>query len=125
LIFVRETSDSLTSLVKKMDSVVDAAAAKATRPPGAYVIFVNDSDGMDKELRDIAEKESIKRVSLCIGAPPDDYEVNKDANVTVVIYKVGQRREEKVTANFALRKGELDDAKVDAIVKALAEALPK
>jgi len=30
-----------------------------------------------------------------------------------------------VTANFALRKGELDDEKVEAIVKALTEVLPK
>ena len=36
-----------------------------------------------------------------------------------------QRRQEKVTANFARRKGELDGARADAIVKALTEALPK
>jgi hypothetical protein len=125
LIFVRETSGPLTSLVKKIDRRVDAAAGKTPRALGAYVIFINNADGLDKKLRGMAEKEALKRVSLCIGAPPPDYEVAKEADVTVVIYGVGRRRQEKVTANFALRKSELDEAKADAIVKALSEALPK
>ena len=115
----------MTSLVKKIDQRVDAVAGKTARPLGAYVLFVNNADGLDKQLRGLAEKESLKRVSLCIGEPPGDYGVAKEADVTVVIYRVGPRRQEKVTANFALRKGELDEAKADAIVKALSEALPQ
>ena len=115
----------MTGLVKKIDQRVDAAAGKSARPPGAYVIFVSNSDGLDKQLRGMAEKEALKRVSLCIGAPPEDYAVAGKADVTVVIYRVGRRRQEQVTANFALQKGELDEAKADAIVKALSEALPK
>ena len=115
----------MTGLVKRIDDLVDAAAGKAARPAGAYIIFDSKADGLDKELRGIAETEALKRVSLCIGAPPADYEVATDADMTVVIYKVGPRREEKVTASFALRKGELDEATADAIVKALGEALPK
>jgi hypothetical protein len=125
LIFVRETSDPLTSLVKKIDQRVDAVAGKTARPLGAYVLFVNNADGLDKRLRGMAEKEALKRVSLCIGAPPTQYEVADAADITVVIYSVGQRPEQKVTANFALRKGELDEAKADAIVKALSDVLPK
>ena len=125
MIFVRETSGPLTSLVKKIDRRADAATGKTPRALGVYVIFVNNTDGLDKKLHGMAEKEALKRVSLCIGAPPQDYAVAKEADVTVVIYGVGRRREEKVTANFALRKGELDEAKADAIVKALSEALPK
>ena len=115
----------MTSLVKKIDQQVDAASAKRARPVGAYILFVNNADGLDKRLRALAEKEALKRVSLCIGAPPANYEVSGEAEITVVIYRVGRRRQEPVTANFALRKGELDDAKADAILKALSEALPK
>jgi hypothetical protein len=115
----------LTGLVKKIEQTVDAASGKGPRPVGVYVIFVNNADGLDNQLRELADKESLKRVHLCIGPPKDDYELARDADVTVVIYQVGQRRQEKVMANFALRKGELDGAKADAIVKALAEALPK
>jgi hypothetical protein len=115
----------LTSLVKKIDQRVEAAGGKTARPLGAYVLFVSNSDGLDGQLRALAEKESLKRVNLCIGAPPPVYEVASGADVTVVIYSAGLRWEQKVTANFALRKGELDEAKADAIVKALSDVLPR
>jgi hypothetical protein len=104
---------------------VDAAAGKAPRTIGAYVIFDSKADGLDKQLRGMAEKEGLKRVCLGIGAPPPQYEVAGEADVTVVIYNLGRRPQQHVTANFALRKGELDKAKTDAIVRALTEALPK
>jgi hypothetical protein len=127
LIFVRETSDPLTRLVKKIDQRLDAVAGKTAAPLGAYVIFVNDADGLDQRLRGMAEKEALKRVNLCVGVPPAvsaAYEVAPEADVTVVIYSIA-RRGQPVTANFALRKGELDKAKTKAIVKALSEVLPK
>ena len=124
MIFVRETSDPLTSLVKKIDRRL-AAAGKSARPQGVYVIFVNNADGLDKRLRAMAEKAALKNVSLCIGTPPKNYEVSGEADVTVVIYRIGRRRLEPVTANFALRKGELNEAKTDAIVKALSAVLPQ
>jgi hypothetical protein len=111
----------LTSLVKRIDQRLSTSPGK----PGVYVIFMNDSAGLDQRLREMAEKEALKRVSICIGAPRPDYEVSAEADITVVIYHVGPRRQEKVTANFALRKGELDDCTTDAIVQALSEALPK
>ena len=114
----------MTGLVKKIDQVLDAAG-KAGRPPGIYVIFVSNADGLDKKLRGMAEKEALKRVSLCIGTPPADYALATEADVTAVIYTVGRRPEQKVTANFALRKGELDEAKTDAIVKARARSCPR
>jgi hypothetical protein len=117
-------SDPLTGLVKKIEQRVNAAAGKTDRPVGAYVIFVSNPDGLEKQLRGMAEKETLKRVSLCIGDPPRNYEVAGEADVTVVIYTVGRRSQQAVTANFALRKGELDEAKADAIVKALSEVLP-
>jgi hypothetical protein len=115
----------LTGLVKKIDQRLEAVAGKTARPPGAYVLFVNNADGLDKRLRDIADKKALKRVSLCIGAPPKNYEIADEADVTVVIYTLGRRPQQHVTANFALRKGELDEAKADAIVKALSDVLPK
>jgi hypothetical protein len=114
----------LTSLVKKIDQRLAAVAGKTARPSGVYVIFVSNSDGLDRRLRGMAEKAGLKHVNLCIGAPPEDYEVAREADVTVVIYG-GPEGEEKVKANFALRKGDLDEAKADAIVKALARVLPK
>jgi hypothetical protein len=115
----------LTSLVKKMDEKVDAVAGKWPRGPGVFVVFDSKEAGLEKKLQDMASKEKLKRVSLCIDTPPKSYEVAKKADVTVVIYKLGKRRNEPVTANFALYECELDEPKIAAIIKAMSDVLPK
>jgi hypothetical protein len=114
----------LTGLVKKIDQRLEATAGQWPRPVGVYVIFVNKFDGLDRQLREMAANASLKRVSLSIGAPPAAYEIANAADVTAVVYNLGWRNEQSVTANFALRKGELDEAKADAIAKAVFEVLP-
>ena len=121
---MREKSDSLTSLVKKIDERMQGAVTKTRRPLGAYVMFMNDAPGLNQDLRTLAEKEAIKRVALGIGAPPPDYAIAPEADMTVVVYPPVRRGQQKVSANFAVRKGELNDAKVDAIVKAISAVLP-
>ena len=120
-------SDDVTSLVSKIDQRINEAA-RHTKPGtselGTYIIFCNNADGLDQQLRRMAEKESLKRVSIGIGAPPGDYNVAQDADVTVVIYEVG-RRGNAVSANFALRTDELDEEQMDAILAALSRVLPK
>jgi hypothetical protein len=118
-------SDPLTSLVKKIDQQVDTVTRKAGGGLGTYVIFVDNAEGLDKKLQAMAEKDALKHVTLGIGSPPPVYEVSGDAALTVVIYNVDRRGRQNVKANFALRKGELDETKSKAIVKALAEVLAK
>lgn len=103
---------------------MQAAVGRTPRELGTFVMFVNDSPGLDQRLRELAEKETIKRVALGIGAPPADYEISREADLTVVVYGPERRGRQKVTANFALREGELDDAKADAIAQAVAAVLP-
>jgi hypothetical protein len=112
----------LTGLVKKIEQRAEPAAAKMPngRNPGIFIITDSNDNGLEKQLRALAEKESLKRVSLCIGAPPEAYDVSKDADITVVVYQRGM-----VVANYALLKGELDDDRADAIVKSISEVLPK
>jgi len=121
---VRDTSDPLTSLVKKIDQRMQAAVGKTPRQLGAYVLFMNDANNLDQSLRGLAEKEGIQRVALGVGVPPQVYAVAAEADVTVVVYTPARRGQQHVTANFAFRKGELDDARADEIVKALAAVLP-
>ena len=118
-------SEPLASLVKKIDQKVIAASGKH-KPGiqlGTYFIF-NDRPGLADQLRALAKKEGLQRVSLAIGNAPPRYEVNGEAELTVVIYSPG-RRQNPVTANFALRPGELDETTSNAIVEALSKVLPK
>jgi len=100
------------------------AVNKTPRRLGAYVMFMNDAPGLDVGLRTLAQKEKIQQVALGIVVPPPAYAIAAEADVTVVVYPPSRRGGQKVSANFALRKGELDDAKADEIVKAIAAVLP-
>jgi len=126
LIFVREVSDPLASLVKKIDQTINEASGKypGGRKLGTFLI-IGDGNGRADQLRDLARKEGLQRVSLCLGAAPPRYEVNNEADVTVVIYNPNRPGRQSVTANFALRKGELDETMSEAIVEALSKVLPK
>src|SRR5437016_5931779 len=119
-------SDPLTSLVKKIDQKVREAAPKYTerRNLGTFLLF-NDSPGRAERLRSWAQTESIQGVSFCIGPVPPRYEVNGEAELTVVIYNPARRGQQQVQANFTFRSGELDSAKSDAIIDALVKVLPK
>jgi hypothetical protein len=116
----------LTGLVKQIDETVDAVSSK--RPEGQKLgvfLIISDPNSCAEHLAGLAKKESLKRVSLCIGTAPPRYEVNKEADVTVVIYTVGRPGRQEVTSNFAVRKGELCETTRDDIVAALSKVLPK
>jgi hypothetical protein len=112
MIFAREVSDSLTSLVKKIDAeTVKNKSAKM----GSFVVFLSDDEKLADNLKSLAKKESLKSCILAIDNPagPKAYNVAKDADVTVVLY-VGQ----KVISNHAFKKGELNGK---AIVQSVSE----
>jgi hypothetical protein len=117
MIFAREINDSLTSLVKK----VEAATVKhGDKDMGSFVVFLSDDKGFDKKLEELAKKEGLKECTLSLdnAEGPEAYNVAKEADVTVVLY-----RQQKVEANFAYRKGELNAAAVAAIVAELPKIL--
>jgi hypothetical protein len=127
LIFVRDLSDPLTSLVKKIDRQVQEASGKRIggKKLGVFVI-VPAADGRADQLHALAKKESLQRVTLGIGNAPPRYEINKEADVTAAVYTINwPPRQQEVVGNFALRTGELDDARCDDILAALAKVLPK
>jgi hypothetical protein len=125
LIFAREVSDPLTGLVKEIDRQLDATSARGlgANKLGVFVVFCNDDAGLGQRLRDLIAKEGLKQVVLCThnAAGPTRYRVAKEADLTVVIFEDRAR----VAANFPLRKGDLDEARSQAIIKALTQVLPK
>ena len=71
------------------------------------------------QARGVARKHAIANVPLAVVedlAGPPGYTINKDADVTVLLSV-----KQKVVANFAFRAGDLTDARVDEILKAMEE----
>ncbi len=109
----------MTSLVKKID---DATKQHSDARMGSFVVFCNDSDNLEKQLKDLAGKEKIEKTVLTIDNPtgPSNYHIAKDADVTVLLYV-----NKTVKANFAFRKGELNDQKIEDVLGALPKILDK
>lgn len=118
MIFAREVSDNLTSLVKKIDA---ATASNKGAKMGSFVVFLSDDEALEAKLKTLAQKEGIKDCVLTIDNPagPKGYNIAKDADVTVVLYK-----QKKVAANHAFKKGELKAADVDKIVADVSKIVP-
>ncbi len=110
MVFAREVSAPLTTLIKKLDA---AAVSNRDAKMGSFAIFCSDSEGLSQQLKNLAEKEKLKEFVLAIDNPagPAPYKVAKDAEVTVVLYN-----KSKVVANYAFKKGELDDKAIEKIL---------
>jgi hypothetical protein len=117
MIFARENSDALTSLVKKIDA---ATAKNKSKHMGSFVVYLSDDEGLGDKLKSLAEKEGIKNTILTIDnvAGPKGYNVAKDASVTVVLYN-----QRKVESNHAFKKGELNQKGISAVMADLPKIL--
>lgn len=116
MVFARSTSDSLTSLVKKID------AASQDKKINSFVCFLSDDEKLEDTLKVLAEKQGIKKCVLAIDnvAGPKGYEVSKDADVTVVLYT-----SRNVKANHAFAKGKLNDEAIEKVIADLSKIEPK
>lgn len=119
MVFARDVSEPLTTLIKKIDA---ATGEHSDAKMGSFVVFLSDDEKLQGKLKEVAEKEKIKSTVLCIDNPagPNGYKVNRDADVTVVLYTA-----HTVKANHAFGKGELDDKGVEKVVSDLSKILPK
>jgi hypothetical protein len=123
LVFAREPVGADSPLAKLLKAL-DAAAEKGKAVGlGGFAVFLTDgSQDIDsrrdlaKRLQDLAEALKLKHLVLALdsAAGPKDYNINKEAEVTVVVY-----HKHKVLANFTYKKDALNDEAIKAI---LAEA---
>src|SRR5579862_6212558 len=95
MVFAREASDSLTSLVKKLDA---ATLNNKDKKMGSFVVFLTDEENAQDRLKGLADKQGIKNTIFAIDnvSGPPGYEIAKEADVTVVLY-----HKRKIEANFA------------------------
>lgn len=110
MIFAREPSEQLTTLISKLDA---ETVKNADKKMGSFAIFCNDSESLAAKLKDVAKAQKLKAFVLAIDNPtgPDAYKIAKEADVTVVLYS-----KSKVIANYTFKKGELKSADVEKIV---------
>ena len=110
----------MTGLVKKID---EATSNNSDAHMASFVVMLSDDpDTMEKKLKDLSTKEHIKKTALTVfdTAGPKPYKIAKDADVTVLLY-VGKR----VKANYAFKKGELEDKSAETILGDLPKILKK
>ena len=118
MVFAREASPALGKLVKKLD---EATIKNKDASMGSFVVFLNDSEGLDKQLAEMADKAKIEKTILSIDNPagPKAYKVAADADITVVLYV-----DHKVKANYAFKKGEIKEGDMEKILADVSKIVP-
>lgn len=117
MIFARQIEPALMRLLAKVDA---ATAEHKKEYLGSFVVFLSDKESLKDELAAAAKKYNLKHTVLAVDAPagPDGFNVAKEADVTVVLY-----REHEVKANHAFRTSELTDEARDRILADLPKIL--
>ena len=82
----------------------------------SFAVFMGDKAKLEPQLKDAAKKAELKALVLAIDdieePIPEKYKLNKDADVTVILYV-----DRIVKANYSFAKCKLTDADIAAIVK--------
>ena len=117
----RTITDDLASLVKKLDTMVDSVKdKKGKETKHAFLVYLtNDPDAAEKELETFAEKHQIKNIPLTVfdgEAGPPKYNIAKDAQVTIMMWK---DKEVKVNHTFAAHS--LDKKAVKSVLERARE----
>ncbi len=112
----RKITDNLASLVKELDGMVDSVEDKeGNETKHAFVVYLtNDADAAEKELEAFAEKHQIKKIPLTVfdgEAGPPKYNIAKDAEVTIMMW-----RDKEVKVNQAFAANKLDRKAVKSVL---------
>lgn len=121
-VFAREHAEKdkpLSILLKQLDELVSKQPGGLLR---AFAVFlVEDYGDLDKRRAQAARLQNVIKaldlkslgVALETSEGPPDYAINKEADVTVLLYY-----KHKVVANFAFRKDAMTDKDVETILEA-------
>jgi hypothetical protein len=111
MVFARTADDpALQKLIKALD---EATVKNEKAEMGSFVVYLSADERLESKLKEQAKSANLKKLILAIESPegPAKYDVAKNADITVVLYK-----ERKVKANYAFEKGKLTDQDVQKIV---------
>ena len=116
VVFARSADCPMTQkLIQELDQ---ATAKHSSCEMGSYVVFLSDEEKLEDKLKEFANKAGLKKIVLSIDTPtgPAKYKINKDADVTVLLYT---QRETKV--NHTFRKGELNEKAIQTIIQDISK----
>jgi transketolase len=119
MIFARSADCEMTAkLLKKLD---ETTIKNKDCSMYSFVVFLSDDDKMEGKLKEMAEKAKLKKliVSLDNAQGPPKYKINKDADITVVLYT-----ERTVKANYSFAKGKMTEKDLETIVKDVSKITP-
>jgi hypothetical protein len=119
MIFARKSDAALASLVKQLDELVAKHEDKELR------VFVNllgeDQEALEEQAKELAKKSEAKHIPIVVPVEfengPENFGINPDAEVTVMLYSGI-----KVKANHTFGPGELKKEKGE---KAILADVPK
>ena len=115
VVFARELTPSVETLIRKLDAATVKHSGKSM---GSYAVFMNDNEKLQGQLETLAKQAGLKKLILSIDNPagPKDYNIAKDAAVTVLLYN-----EFVVASNHAFSKAALSDSDISRIVSDVAK----
>jgi hypothetical protein len=113
MIFAHQTNDALANLVKQLDGVV---AKNTDKRMGSFVSLLGDEPNeLAASAKRFVDTNKIEHVAFVVPIDhangPSSYNLNAEADVTVLIYRHG-----KVVVNYALPAGGLNDEMAKKIV---------
>ncbi len=114
-IFAREMDEKTVDLVKK----VDAQIGKNSDMKAFVVLLTDDPDASEAKLAEVAKKNKIEHTPLTIfdgQAGPEAYQIDKEADVTVLMWNSSRVKE-----NFGFGKGKLGEKDIEGIVAAASK----
>jgi hypothetical protein len=115
-VFTRNTSEPLASLVKK----IDAKIGENRKLKSFVVVIPKKGEQPVDQVKKLASDAGVKHIPLTIGESPDgppNYEVAKDADITVLMWSAGV-----IKVNHAY-KGELTDKDIREILADIPKIL--
>ena len=114
LIFSQKADENLASLVKAVDEV-----QKNNEKLGTVVVGIGGVEGSDLEKLQETHKLTTPLTVAVDKDGPKAYKLNKDAGVTILVYKTGG----KITKNFAFKDTKAAAEKAKDIAAAAQDTL--
>jgi hypothetical protein len=121
IVFARTLSEPLGKLVNKLDRAIDQNKSAELR--GWVTFLADDQTALDPKVVRWGQKHGVRNVPLGVFEDvvgPPTYLLAREADVTVLL-----STKQRVVANFAFRAGELNDAAVEQIAKAIPQVVAK